>query len=240
MHFRFHYFQYAVKVVVGRSEGEVVAPGEYWTAINVHNPTYTTVEFRKKVAIALPSEEPGPVTDFFPAKLGPDEAFEIDRKDIFRHVGDDRFLKGFVVIESPVELDVVAVYTAAGREGFVETFHTERVAPRQLEMGLPDLVPVPDASGSFCKRDEEGLIVTVKNQGSAGAGASTTRVDFGAHGFFDKPTPPLAPGATVDLKFPIPPGCFDPDCEFRIIVDVNNTVVEADEGNNFASGNCIG
>ena len=233
-------FQYAVKVVLGKSDGEVVAPGEYWTAINVHNPTYTTVKFRKKIAIGLPSEQPGRVTRFFETKLGPDEALEIDRRDILRHADVDHFLKGFVVIESPVELDVVAVYTASGREAFVETLHIERVAPRRLEVGLPDLVPVPDAQGSFCKRKDGNLIVTVANQGSAGAGPSTTRVDFGAHGVIDLPTPPLAAGASVDLIFPIPPGCFDPDCEFRIVVDVNNVVVESDEGNNFASGICLG
>lgn len=234
-------FQYAVKVVLGKSDGEVVAPGEYWTAINVHNPTYTTVKFRKKVAIALPNEQPGPVSrPPFEAKLGPDEALEIDRRDIFRHVDSDRFLKGFVVIESPVELDVVAVYTAAGREGSVETLHTERVGPRRLEVGLPDLVPVPDAQGFFCKREDGNLIVTVANQGSAPAGPSTTRVDFGAHGTTDLPTPALAAGTSFDLTFPIPPRCFDPDCEFRIVVDVNNDVVESDEGNNFASGVCRG
>jgi hypothetical protein len=233
-------FQYAVKVVLGKSEGEVVAPGEYWTAINVHNPTYATIKFRKKVAIGLPSEQPGPVSRFFDAKLGPDEALEIDRRDIFQHVGADRFLKGFVVIECPIELDVVAVYTAAGREGSVETLHTERVAPRRLEVGLPDLVPVPDAQGSFCKREDGNLIVTVRNQGSTGAGPSTTRVDFGAHGALDLPTPALPAGTSVDLKFPILPGCFDPDCEFRIIVDVNNVVAESDEGNNLVNGVCLG
>jgi CARDB len=233
-------FQYAVKVVLGKSEGEVTAPGEYWTAINVHNPTYMTVQFRKKIAIGLPGEQPGPVSRFFEARLGADEALEIDRRDIFQHVGSDRFLKGFVVIESPMELDVVAVYTAAGREGFVETLHTERVMPRRIEMGMPDLVPVPDAQGSFCKREDGTLIVTVRNQGSTGAGPSTTRVDFGAHGASDLPTPALAAGAAVDLRFPIPPGCFDPDCEFRIVVDVTNVVVESDEGNNFASGVCLG
>jgi hypothetical protein len=233
-------FQYAVKVVLGRSSGDVVAPGEYWTAVNVHNPWYKTVYFRKKVAIALPGEQAGRVSPFFEAKLGPDEAFEIDRKDIFQHVGSDEFLKGFVVIESPAELDVVAVYTAAGREEFVETFHSERVAPRRMEIGLADLVPVPDANGSFCRREEGNLIVTVRNQGSAGAGPSVTRVDFGVHGLVDMPTPPLAAGASVDLKFPIPRGCFDPDCEFRITVDVGGAVVESNEGNNFASGMCLG
>jgi hypothetical protein len=65
-------------------------------------------------------------------------------------------------------------------------------------------------------------------------------VDFGAHGAIDLPTPTLAAVAAVDPKFPLPPGCFDPDCEFRIIVDVTNVVVESNEGNNFASGVCLG
>lgn len=135
-------FQYAVKFVCGTSHGDVAAPGEYWTAINVHNPTPANTRFRKKIAIALPGEQPGPVSSFDVARLGPDEALEIDRKDIFKHAeSEDEFLKGFVVIQSYVELDVVAVYTAAGGEKQVETLHTERVRPRRLEVGLPDLPP---------------------------------------------------------------------------------------------------
>lgn len=235
-------FQYAAKFVCGKSDGRVVAPGNYWTAINVHNPEPDRVRFRKKVAIGLPSEKAGPVSEFFKAELGPDEALEIDREDIFRHSPlQEDFLKGFVVIESETALDVVAVYTAAGRDEAVETLHTERVPARKIKIqGLPDLIPVPDASGSFCRRQGNILTVTVRNQGTAAAGPSTTRVDFGAHGISDQPTPPLAPGASVDLTFQIPPGCFDPDCEFRIVVDVNSDVPESDESNNFASGVCIG
>ena len=235
-------FQYAVKFVCGKSDGEVVAPGNYFTAINVHNPTYDGIRFRKKVAVALPGEQPGPVSNFFDAKLGPDEALEIDCQDIFKHASSDApFLKGFVVIESDVELDVVAVYTAAGATEYIETFHTERVWPRRLETGLPDLVPVPDPTGSFCRRDNQGnLIVTVKNQGTAGAGPSVTEVDFSGFGNVSNPTPQLLPGASVDLLFPIPSGCFDPDCDFRIIVDANHQVVESNEANNTASGTCIG
>jgi len=235
-------FQYAVKFVCGKSDGEVVAPGNYFTAINVHNPTYDGIRFWKKVAVALPGEQPGPVSDFFPAKLGPDEAFEIDCPDIFKLAGTDaRFLKGFVVIETDVELDVVAVYTAAGVTGQVETLHTERVEPRRQQVGQPDLVPVPDPTGSFCRRDNEGnLIVTVKNQGTAGAGPSVTEVDFLGFGKVSIPTLPLLPGASVDLLFPIPFGCFNPDCEFRITVDVKNQVIESNEANNTASGTCRG
>jgi hypothetical protein len=128
--------QYAVKFVCGRSAGAVVAPGVYWTAINVHNPTDADVTFRKKVAIALPHETPGRVSPFTDAKLGPDEALEIDCEDIHRLADDPAdFLKGFVVIESKVELDVVAVYTAAGATDQIETLHTERVAPRRRAVG---------------------------------------------------------------------------------------------------------
>jgi len=103
-------YQYAVTFVCGEADDAVVAPGEYWTAINVHNPTDRPVRFEKKVATALPHEEPGPVSGFHDAELGPDEALEIDREDILEHAdAEGEFLKGFVVIESGVELDVVAM-----------------------------------------------------------------------------------------------------------------------------------
>jgi hypothetical protein len=80
-----YYLSVRGKVCLRKSDGRVVAPGNYWTAINVHNPMYETVKFRKKVAIAFPREKPGPISQFFDARLGPDEAFEIDREDIFEH-----------------------------------------------------------------------------------------------------------------------------------------------------------
>src|SRR5262245_34246500 len=125
------FFQYAVKFVCGRSDGGVLARGNYFTAVNVHNPNAAPVSFRKKFAVALPNEQPGPVTRFFEARLGPDQALEIDCEDIVEHVRTTgffrSFVKGFVVIESPVELDVVAVYTASGRFGMIETMHLERM-----------------------------------------------------------------------------------------------------------------
>ena len=138
-------FQYAAKFVCGKSEGKVVAPGVYFTAVNVHNPIYTTVRFRIKIAVALPGLEPGPVSKFFDAKLGPDQALEIDCPDIFKFAKTEAdFLKGFVVIETDVELDVVAVYTAAGRDGGVATLHTERVPPRRQGAPCkPDTIPAP-------------------------------------------------------------------------------------------------
>ena len=129
--------QYAVKFICGKPGTPVVAPGLYYTAINVHNPAHETVQFQKKIAIALPSEKPGRVTRFFDTKLGPDEALEIDCPDILKHAGEKGyagekgFLKGFAVIETTSELDVVAVYTAAGTTRTVETLFMERVSPRR-------------------------------------------------------------------------------------------------------------
>jgi hypothetical protein len=125
--------QYAVKFVCGKSNGDVLAVGEYWTAINVHNPTSVPVPFKKKIAIALPGEVPGPVSGFFEARLGPDEALEIDRNDIFNHAHTNlEFIKGFVIIDSEGELDVVAIYTAARDDKLVETIEIDRVPPRHL------------------------------------------------------------------------------------------------------------
>jgi hypothetical protein len=137
-------YQYAVKFICGQGDGEVVARGRYFTAINVHNPSNDAAGFRKKFAIALPQETPGPVTEFFDTGLGPDQAFEIDNADIFRHTRSNTpFLKGFVIIHSKVELNVVAVYTVAGQEGQVVSLDVERVSPRRINRGAEPRSPVP-------------------------------------------------------------------------------------------------
>ncbi len=105
---------------------------------------------------------------------------------------------------------------------------------------LPDLMPRPGANGSFCRRENGELIVTVCNRGDGPAGPSTTTVDFGQHGSVDVPTPGIPAGGCVEVRATIPPGCFDPDCEFRIIVDSAGVITESDETNNFASGRCLG
>ena len=242
-------FQYAAKFVCGRSDGDVVARGDYFTAINVHNPTDRRIELRKKFAIALPRQQSGPVSEFTLTQLGPDEALEIDCPEIRERTDSEAdFLKGFTIIESDVELDVVAVYTVASVDGETEALEIERVPPRRqgVEVELPDLVPVnPNPQQGplgFCRRDDQGnLIVTVKNQGTADAPASITMVIFSPGGSFPLPTPAIPAGFSVDLPpLSIPGHCFDPDCDFTIIVDANNQVTESDKGNNTASGTCLG
>jgi hypothetical protein len=127
--------QYAAKLLCGSPDRDVLAPGTYFTAVNVHNPSDADVELAVKVAVALPELQVGPVSPFKHARLGPDEALEIDCADA-RAMADtrDEFLKGFVVIECGAELDVVAVYTAVGANDRVETLHTERVPSRKVAL----------------------------------------------------------------------------------------------------------
>src|SRR4029077_18639363 len=90
----------------------------------------------------------------------------------------------------------------------------------------PDLIPVPGPQGSFCQGSGGKLMVVVKNRGAAPAGPSTTEVDFGRFGKFTQATPALAPGASIQLFFAMPTGFFQPDCFFKITVDVGTQVTE--------------
>lgn len=108
--------------------------------------------------------------------------------------------------------------------------HVRVVAGRQL----PDLVP------AGVSRSGTDLLVAVENRGTGEADPSTTRVTFGAHGGADRETPALAPGASEQLTFGIPAGCFDPDCEFAVAVDADDDVTESNEGNNDLDGTFIG
>lgn len=140
-------FQYAAKFVCGRIDGGIAAPGQYYTIVNVHNPSPNrTVEFRKKFARALPGEKAGKITPFFKATLRADEAMGIDCPDIYSHAGipSGTFIEGYVVIQipAPAELDVVSVYTAGAPN--VSTLHTERVPARRIPMVFD-----PPACGSL-------------------------------------------------------------------------------------------
>lgn len=143
-------YQYAAKLVQGIPElpieREIVAPGRYFTAINVHNPsTCKTLTFRWKVAVANPAGVAfGRITRFQKITLRPDQAVEIDAPNVSRALGvqGTKFVKGFVVIESPCELDVVAVNTvgasASPATGAI-ALHTERVPARVIDACHDDL-----------------------------------------------------------------------------------------------------
>lgn len=130
-------FEYAVKFICGatpqQNQQPVVARGAYYTAINVHNHSKENIDFTKKFAIALPGEKAGRISRYFTAALKADEALEIDCPDIAQHLDSGtQFVKGFAVIQSKVELDVVAVYTAAPNAGgTVAALEIERVPARK-------------------------------------------------------------------------------------------------------------
>lgn len=128
-------FQYVVKVICGRSYGDVLERGTNTTAVNVHNPIDTTVTFRKKLAIASPREA-GPIVQLETSILEADEALEIDCQELHSMTREQtgrghRLIKGFVVIDSNFELDVVAVYTASGWWRAVKSVDVEYVEPRR-------------------------------------------------------------------------------------------------------------
>jgi hypothetical protein len=133
------------------ANGAQVVQGLYATAINVHNPGLPkgtddgTVIFAKKVAVALPWQKSGPVSHFERAILKSNRAFEIDCEEIAAMFMNSVpggastpppfpvFLKGFLVIMSPVELDVTAVYTGRPSDSGVSTIDVEVIEPRKQE-----------------------------------------------------------------------------------------------------------
>ena len=180
------------------------------------------MKFFKKLALTFPPGEqrPGKVLPIGEDVLGPDQALAVDcmhiAKKLFPNGFPTPYITGFVVIQSPESLDVTAVYTTTAVEGdgrATTSIDVEQIRERQRDARheLPDLVPVPDASGGFCRIRDGKLLVTVKNQGTGWAGPSTTTVEFFGQGPVSKPTIALAPNASTDLLFDIPPGCFGPD-----------------------------
>jgi hypothetical protein len=263
-------YVYAAKIICGvKKDAQDIrlVPGIYGTAINVLNTSQAGVSFRKTLALTYPPEgqRPGKVIPLGEHSLEPDHALEVDCDDVRRIAFPAGFpsgyVKGFVVLRGEGSLDVTAVYTAApldrgwmGRDPWarppfyssvsvdVETVPERRRGPKPEDQRQADLIPVPDPRPGvgFCRLKDGGLLVTVKNQGSAPAQASTVEVDFGSYGQFSKQAPTLAPNASTDLLFTIPRGCYNPDCDFKIRVDALDEVPESSEGNNDVTGVCIG
>lgn len=133
---QFTLFLYAAKFVCGKSNERTVSPGQYFTAINVHNASPTTeVRYIKRFAIALPEERPGKLSEFVVGTIPADHAMGIDCDNIYKHTNTPpgQFLEGYALLYSLGELDVVSVHTAGHSE--VETVDTERVPARRFSLG---------------------------------------------------------------------------------------------------------
>jgi len=112
-------FQYAAKFVCGENSAGIdrILPGQYATAINIHNPFIIPVTFNKRIALTFPpaAQSAGQLSDIIPDKLEPLEALEVDCEEIpseFFAPLRTPYTKGFLIIESQFPLDVTAVYTA--------------------------------------------------------------------------------------------------------------------------------
>ena len=138
-------YQYSAKVLCSlllpHQDGGL-ARGTYRTVVNIHNPTDKEIVIVEKVALADQlGTPPGPfsVTPFKKTRLQPDGAVQINCGNIagfFCPINgvcvDFAFLDGFLVVQSPNELDVVGVYTARHTDGDVETIDVERVPARKV------------------------------------------------------------------------------------------------------------
>jgi hypothetical protein len=139
-------YQYAVKtlctLLTDVGFGDALAPGRYRTVINLHNPTERKITITRKFTLASqPGESAGSfsITPYKSLTLEPDQAVAYNCFDIanfycpIRGVCVDfTALDGFLVVNSPVELDVVAVYTAHPKDSEVSTMDTETVAGRRM------------------------------------------------------------------------------------------------------------
>jgi hypothetical protein len=134
-----YYWSFAVKFVCGlqpplttaagqQGLGEpVVKPGNYATEINIHNYTYREVPLRKKIVLLVRDTQPigrepdsqGPMA-YDHITLKPDWATMDDCNRIWQLLNPNApalpaimpLMVGYLVIISPIDLDVDAVYTA--------------------------------------------------------------------------------------------------------------------------------
>lgn len=258
-------FQYAVKVVSGIVSPVVpgtpalpnpVAPGHYYTAINIHNPAKCgCVTFRVKRAVASPWENidsrPGPVSGFVPIKLCADEAIELDNTVI---LGRRQFVKGYVVIESSKELDVVAVYTASQDFcGPCNSFYTERVPGRCVPVCEDLILPISTGIADWQTVSTPGglppgpVVDVIPNGAWAAAPSGSSWVSAAATDSGTGSSAGGPPGTyTYQLKFDLCSGFSDPVLQIDGLADNSatialngNTVVTVPDYTTITSGTAL-
>ncbi len=92
-----------------------VKPGNYATAINIHNPTTLVIQASKRVALHYRMDEPQPPSiPFHNFTIGRNRVLEVDCNDIWAMVGvpPETFLKGALHIGLPQPLPVAAIHTS--------------------------------------------------------------------------------------------------------------------------------
>ena len=133
-------FQYAVKFICisdipdTSQQSPSLPPGHYSTVVNIHNPNSKTAAFRMKLAVSTSTEiNPPMISEFIYEKLQPDQATMVNcgriRDFKLRLIHG---FEGFLVIESNLSLDVVAVYSAADKSGYITSWDIEYIRERKL------------------------------------------------------------------------------------------------------------
>lgn len=137
---------------------EVLVPGVYLTAINIRNPSRYPIQIAKHASQTVPERdlkefvEQTPLPRRIEDSLREGEGVEVDCVDILflltqrqiaataSYTVEERlralkrdFVKGWVVIESELELDVVGVYTFKNVDG--KTNRDEKPIPKPSEEG---------------------------------------------------------------------------------------------------------
>jgi hypothetical protein len=256
-------YQYAAAIACGIQpdpQAMLLTQGFYATTINIHNPGYGPVTFRKKLALTFPPREqrPGDVIHIANDALGPDEALKVDCTDLEKRLFPggfpQRFIQGFVVIQSSASLDVTGVYTTGTLDQRGRITHSsiavEEVRERRLRggeqpdepAGCPDLIVARIDQPQFDAASRGSVIrAVIRNAGMTPAAASIAQL-------VDPSTPqitgapysatanvnPLAPNDSQTVEFRLPYSVYNPVAELEITADYKGTVPECDEGNNRA------
>ena len=207
-----------------------VVPGVYRTAINVHNFADTPLTLTKRVTVALPQTEPrGPISETVEDILGPGEALEVDCRDVVRLLGGDAatavFIKGFLTIESPTELEVVAVYT---QEELLEQgisidvvrqqVHVIERVVSQLPGEKPELAIEKALDGDFPIGGTGTYVITVTNDGDGTASPPIVVVDTLPFGFTfiagsESFSPPASPPGSCTITNQV----VDPSVDQQVV-----------------------
>jgi hypothetical protein len=138
--------EYPAKFVCGAPDTELaqngqglVAAGQYFATVNVHNPADVTAVLKVKVATAgTDAKSAGFVSSFTYVQLGAHQVQKFDCDDIRSLAKNPQsgkepsgLLDGFLVIVTDFDLDVDTVYTGA-QNGQLKTFDIQRVPERNL------------------------------------------------------------------------------------------------------------
>ncbi len=140
-------YQYAAKLLcsgLGTFGDDFLATGTYRTAVNIHNPTDAEITIAHKVVIASGLDQAAndsSIDVYRSVTFAPQAVASVSCFDIFGFFCptpdgicfDFSALDGYLIINSPVQLDVDAIYTARHQQSEVQTMEVEKVRGRKAE-----------------------------------------------------------------------------------------------------------